>query len=193
VKKNKICRQEFNAFVYFFLFIIYDKIKLGKMSIYFRGGYMLTFLNQTNISARLMEPWRKNYNILHYAMNDETFQSELEYYNNVKYGPNEDKIKDKVYAVYNEETLIGYVVLNICNCQNKKSLIINHIVVNPDFMNLGYGRQILNQIIKRETEDCVQIECIIDDSNKYAINLFESVGFIRFDSNDNVGYYRYEL
>ena len=154
---------------------------------------MLTFLPQNLIRAQLMESWRKNFNVEHYALPSETFTSEYNFYKSQVYSKDSDRLKDKLYAVYNEETLVGYVVLNYCMCNNLKTLVINHIVVNPDFFNLGYGRQILKQIIKRETEDCVQIEAMIDDSNEIAINLFKSLGFIHYDSFDNVGYYKLVL
>jgi len=154
---------------------------------------MLSFIDQTMISAKLMDSWLDDFNVVHYAMYNGSFSSEYNYYLNFNGSCDDSLISNHLYAIYNEETLIGYLCLNYCKIESKYIYTVNPIVVNPDFQNMGYGKQILNKLIKHHTRSVDEIYCFIDNDNTNAIKLFKSAGFTRYDSKDNIGYYKIVL
>lgn len=63
-------------------------------------------------------------------------------------------IKSFIKVFKSDKTIVGVAVFHYYNDNNKYYLGINPIVVNPDMMNKGIGKSILNQIIKNAKIIC---------------------------------------
>jgi len=118
-----------------------------------------------------------------------------------KYIENPDQmgsIFDKVIVVEEDALKVAVIVINyfIDEKDNKKVLGINPILVNPRYINQGYGRKIVQYLIdiKGKIFDMVpdKMYAGIDIDNLRCKHLFETLGFKvvgAADENDFLYYY----
>ena len=144
----------------------------------------------------ILNNWlQKNEEISKFAIFDETFTDELNYYkNNKNIFPGE--ISNFVKVVYIDNKLIAYVVLNYGLYENKRELSINPIVINPEETNKGFAKIIIKDLIanyRNFVKDLDLITVSIDKKNTLSVKLFNSLKFdISGTSEDNLfDYYQY--
>lgn len=110
-----------------------------------------------------------------------------------------DSIFDKVIVVENGKLKIAIIIINYYESEkdNKKELGINPILINPKYINKGYGKQIIQYLI-----DCMgrifdmnpdRLYAGIDVDNLRCKHLFESVGFKLVGKTDDNEFLYYEL
>lgn len=110
-----------------------------------------------------------------------------------------DSIFDKVIVVENGNLKIAIIIINYYESEkdNKKVLGINPILINPKYINKGYGKQIIQYLI-----DCKgrifdmnpdRLYAGIDVDNLRCKHLFESVGFRLVGKTDDNEFLYYEL
>ena len=108
-------------------------------------------------------------------------------------------IFDKVVVVEDESLKVAVIVVNyfIDEKDNKKVLGINPILVNPKYINKGYGKKIIKYLIdiKGKIFDMLpdKIYAGIDVNNIRCKYLFEKLGFELVGQTDDNDFLYYEL
>lgn len=108
-------------------------------------------------------------------------------------------IFDKIVVVEEDELKVAFIVINYFEAErdNKMVLGITPILVNPIFIDKGYGRKIIQNLI-----DCKgrifgmlpdRIYAGIDIENLRCKHLFESLGFKLVGKTDDNEFLYYEL
>ena len=108
-------------------------------------------------------------------------------------------IFDKVIVVEEDSLKVAVIVVNyyIDEKDNKKVLGINPILVNPKFINKGYGKRIIKYLIDIKgkifsmTPD--KIYAGIDIDNIRCKHLFEKLGFKLVGQTDDNDFLHYEF
>ena len=150
-----------------------------------------------------LDEWSKkdysNYqNDVHkFALFDETIS---QIYNSYIENPDQmGSIFDKVIVVEEGNLKVAVIVVNyfIDEKNNKKVLGINPILINPKFINKGYGKKIIKHLIniKGRSFDMLpdKMYAGIDIDNKRCKHLFESMGFELVGQTDDNDFLYYEL
>lgn len=139
----------------------------------------------------IIKSWSKTFssnpkfeNIKHFILEDDTYfgldEVILTNYEFFHIGDDEKKF---CLSIKNQENLtIGFILACIFNLSiNKPELILQYIVLNPDYQNLGYGTQILNKILTKSEQyfNCTLCEAYanIEQENHASLNLFKKFGF----------------
>lgn len=108
-------------------------------------------------------------------------------------------IFDKVIVLEEDSLKVAVIVVNyfIDELDNKKVLGINPIIVNPKFINKGYGKRIIKYLIdiKGRIFDMFpnKIYAGIDVNNIRCKHLFEKLGFKLVGQTDDNDFLYYEL
>ena len=138
------------------------------------------------------------YNDVHkFALFNETIS---QIYNWYIENPNQTgSIFDKVIVVEEDDLKVAVIVINYFESErdNKKELGINPILVNPKYINKGYGKKIIQYLI-----DCKgrilemlpdRLYAGIDVINLRCKHLFESLGFKLVGKSDDNEFLYYEF
>ena len=138
------------------------------------------------------------YNDVHkFALFNETIS---QIYN--RYIDNPDQtgsIYDRIFVVEEDELKAAVIVINYFESErdNKKVLGINPILINPKYINNGYGRRIIQHLINRKGRIFEmlpdRIYAGIDVNNLRCKHLFESLGFKLVGETDDNEFLYYEL
>lgn len=108
-------------------------------------------------------------------------------------------IFDKVIVVEEDTLKVALIVVNyfIDGKDNKKVLGINPILVNPRFINKGYGKRIIKYLIdiKGRIFNMLpdKMYAGIDITNIRWKHLFEKLGFKLIEQTDDNDFLYYEL
>ena len=150
-----------------------------------------------------LDEWSKkdysNYqNDVHkFALFDETFS---QIYNSYIENPDQmGSIFDKVIVVEEGSLKVAVIVVNyfIDEKDNKKVLGINPILINPKYINQGYGKKIIKYLIniKGRIFDMLpaKIYAGIDVNNIRCKHMFEKFGFKLVGQTDDNDFLYYEL
>lgn len=108
-------------------------------------------------------------------------------------------IFDKIVVVEEDELKIAFIVINYFEAERDSKMVlgINPILVNPIFIDKGYGRKIIQNLI-----DCKgrifgmlpdRIYAGIDIDNLRCKHLFEALGFKLVGKTDDNEFLYYEL
>lgn len=132
-----------------------------------------------------------------FALFDETIS---QIYNSYIENPDQmGSIFDKVIVVEEGSLKVAVIVVNyfIDEKDNKKVLGINPILVNPKYINLGYGKRIIKHLIdikgKKFNMMPDKMYAGIDIDNIRCKHLFERLGFKLIGSTDENDFLYYEL
>ena len=138
------------------------------------------------------------YNDVHkYALFDESISKLHQWYI-----ANQDQtgiIFDRIVVVEEDDLKVAIIVINYFESERdkKKVLGINPILINPKYINKGYGRKIIQKLI-----DCKgrifgmlpdRIYAGIDVTNLRCKHLFENFGFKLIGKTDDNEFLYYEL
>ncbi len=106
-------------------------------------------------------------------------------------------IKSFIKVFKSDKTIVGVVVFHYYNDNDKFYLGINPLVVNPDMMNRGIGKSILNQIIKNSKIICGgevnYIKALSEKKNIVSLKLLERAGFKKEEADKNFISYIYNI
>lgn len=141
-----------------------------------------------------LDKWLINKDIVNNAMLDQSFTDEYNYYHDKN-----NKFSEKVFqkAFYIDNLLIAYVTLMYYEEDGKYEAAINPFVINPDYHNIGYGKNILRYIINN-IEAIAQGEvdylvATISIQNVISLRLFNSLGFERTGESLDKTYIYYKF
>lgn len=129
-----------------------------------------------------------------YALFGDTISNIFEWY---KEHPGEiGDISNQIVVVLESGMKIAVIVFNYFhNEEDKKVLGFNPIIVNPKYVNKGFGNKIIQKIIKDKKVldiDPDALYACVDSNNVVSIKLFESNGFkISKKRTDNFFDYMY--
>jgi ribosomal protein S18 acetylase RimI-like enzyme len=120
----------------------------------------------------------------------------LKFINENKLITNEDDYKlvynddFKSYNLYdkNNNSIIGQLQVSYpyndrnldISLQNKKCINIFNVYIEEDYRNKGFGKFILEKVIKNLKDKCDIITLQVLSNNEYAIKLYKSLGFETF-------------
>ncbi|MBQ8293644.1 MAG: GNAT family N-acetyltransferase [Bacilli bacterium] len=150
-----------------------------------------------------LEEWSKDnyseyYNDVHkYALFNESISQLFQ-----SYVDNPDQmgsIFDKLIVVEEDDLKIALIVVNYFESEkdNKKVFGINPILINPEYINRGYGKRIVKHLTecKGRIFGMVpdRIYAGIDVCNSRCKHLFESLGFKLVGKTDDNEFLYYEL
>ena len=129
-----------------------------------------------------------------YALFNETISDIYNWYN---LHPMEmSNICDKCVVVECDNIKIAFIVFNYFEKDNRKVLGINPVVINPKYINKGFGKRIISDlIIKKGNILDLHPDCIyagIDNNNLICKHVFESNGFENIGSTENGDFLYYE-
>lgn len=149
-----------------------------------------------------IKSWENKFNnnpkfesIKHFILEDNTYygldEVILTNYEFFHIGDDEKKFCFSIKNNFNET--VGFIIACLFNLsQNKPELIIQYIVLNPDYQNLGYGTHVLNELITNSIDYFSyrpqDIYANIEKENSASLNLFKKFGF-KF-SHAPMGYLR---
>ena len=146
------------------------------------------------------ENYSKYYNDVHkYALFNESISQLYQTY--IDNPEQMDSIFDKIIVVEEEGLKVAFLVINyFASTKDKKNILgINPILINPKYINRGYGRKIIQYLIdnKGRLFEMLpdRIYAGIDITNLRCKHLFESLGFKlvgKTDDNEFL-YYEFEL
>ena len=132
-----------------------------------------------------------------FALFDETIS---QIYNSYIENPDQmGSIFDKVIVVEEGSLKVAVIVVNyfIDEKDNKKVLGINPILINPKYINKGYGKRIIKYLIdiKGRIFDMLpdKLYAGIDVTNTRCKHLFEKLGFNLVGQTDDNDFLYYEL
>lgn len=138
------------------------------------------------------------YNDVHkYALFDESISKLYQYYID---NPDETgSIFDKIVVVEEGDLKVALIVINYFESErdNKKVLGINPILINPKYINKGFGKKIIQYLIDNKgrifdmTPD--RLYAGIDYTNLRCKHLFESLCFKLVGKTDDNEFLYYEL
>lgn len=164
---------------------------------------MISFRLYDKLTDIDLEEWSKKdysnyYNDVHkYALFDESISQLYQSYVN---NPEQmGSIFDKIVVVTEDNLKVALIVINYFESEkdNKKVLGINPILINPKYINQGYGRRIIKHLIdcKGRIFDMLpdRMYAGIDISNVRCKHLFESLGFKLVGKTDDNDFLYYEL
>ena len=164
---------------------------------------MLSFRLYDKIIDIDLDDWSKKdyspyYNDINkYALFDESI-SEL-YQSYIDNPDQMGSIFDKIIVVEEKNLKIALIVINYFESEKdyKKVLGINPIIINPKYINQGYGKRIIQYLIdsKGRMFDMMpdRLYAGIDVSNLRCKHLFESIGFKLVGHTDDNYFLYYEL
>lgn len=132
-----------------------------------------------------------------FALFDETIS---QIYNSYIENPDQmGSIFDKVIVAEEDSLKVAVIVVNyfIDELENKKVLGINPILINPKYINKGYGKRIIKYLIdvKGRIFDMLanKMYAGIDIDNIRCKHLFKSLGFRLVGATDEKDFLYYEL
>ena len=138
------------------------------------------------------------YNDVHkYALFDERISELYQWY--IDNPDQTGSIFDRIVVVEENDLKVAVIVINYFESErdNKKVLGINPILVNPKYINNGYGRRIIQHLINIK---CRIFEMLpdriyagIDVDNLRCKHLFESLEFKLVGKTDDNEFLYYEL
>ena len=138
------------------------------------------------------------YNDVHkYALFDESISKLYQWY--IDNPDQTGSIFDRIVVVEEEDLKVAIIVINYFESErdNKKVLGINPILINPKYINKGYGRKIIQYLINNKGNifEMVpdRIYAGIDVGNLRCRHLFESLGFKLVGKTDDNEFLYYEL
>lgn len=81
-------------------------------------------------------------------------------------------------ALYDGESLIGYAMYG-WYCDEEQSIWLDRFLIDTSFQGKGYAKPLLHLLIKylHEHFHCKTIYLSIHPDNKFALRLYESIGF----------------
>lgn len=65
---------------------------------------------------------------------------------------------DELYGRHIEESFYGMVMYQIVG----KECILTHAYIDPMYRNMGYGKNLVNEIIKKVSHKCTTLVCEVD-------------------------------
>ena len=132
-----------------------------------------------------------------FALFDETIS---QIYNSYIENPDQmGSIFDKVVVVTENDLKVALIIINyfVSEKDNKKVLGINPILINPKYINQGYGRKVIQYLIdcKGRIFDMMpdKMYAGIDIDNMRCKHVFESLGFKLVGQTDDNDFLYYEL
>lgn len=151
-----------------------------------------------NLDEWSTKEYSEYYNDVHkYALFDESISKLHQWY--IDNPDQTGSIYDRIVVVEEGDLKVAVIVINYFESErdNKKVLGINPILINPKFINKGYGRKIIQNLI-----DCKgnifemlpdRIYAGIDVDNLRCKHLFESLEFKLVGKSDDNEFLYYEL
>jgi len=144
------------------------------------------------------ETYSNYYDIVHkYALFNETISC---LYNSYIQNPNQmGSIFDRIVVAIENDLKIAFLVINYFEDNNKKVLGINPLLVNPKYINKGYGTDVIKTIINQKGKmfgmNPDKLYAGIDINNIPSKSLFEKNGFKVVGKSDDEDflYYEYEF
>ena len=93
-----------------------------------------------------------------------------------------DDEKKYCLSIKNNNEPVGFVLACMFNIsKNKPELIIQYLVLNPDYQSLGYGTEVLKELLTNSKEyfsyNPSEVYANIQKENKASLNLFKKFGF----------------
>ncbi|MDD2492952.1 MAG: GNAT family N-acetyltransferase [Bacilli bacterium] len=134
-----------------------------------------------------------------YALFDESISKLHQWY--IDNPDQTGSIFDRIVVVEEDDLKVAVIVINYFESErdNKKVLGINPILINPKYINKGYGRRIIQHLINRKGRIFEmlpdRIYAGIDVDNLRCKHLFESLGFklVGKTADNEFLYYELEL
>ena len=84
--------------------------------------------------------------------------------------------KNEFLGLMEDENLVGFIEIS----KSGKKLIIDHILILDSYRAKGYSKRMINGLFSYgNREDFTSIELFVNDDNKAAIRMYESMGFER--------------
>ena len=138
-----------------------------------------------------IKQWEEKYkndnrfnDIKHFILEDNTYygldEVILTNYEFFHIGEDEKKFCFSIKNKNNE--IAGFVLACLFNISiNKPELILQYIVLNPDYQNEGYGTMVLNELISNPQKyfnlSPTEVYANIQKENNASLNLFKKFGF----------------
>ena len=156
----------------------------------------LNFENDINI----INNWEKQFNkekfesIKHFILEDSIYYGLDEVIiNNYEFFSVGDDEKKYCLTIKDGDTIAGFILACLFNMSVRNpELIIQYIVLNPNYQNMGYGTQVLTELLNNgEKYFCCkpnQVYANIEKENVASLNLFKKMGFT-FETN-TTNYFR---
>ena len=151
-----------------------------------------------NLEEWSTKEYSEYYNDVHkYALFDESISQLHQWY--IDNPDQTGSIFDKIVVVEEDDLKVAIIVINYFESEidNKKVLGINPILINPKYINKGYGRKIIQYLINNKGNifEMVpdRIYAGIDVDNLRCKHLFESLEFKLVGKSDDNEFLYYEL
>lgn len=140
----------------------------------------------------IVKQWESTYKddprfdtIKHFILEDHTYYGLDEViYTNYEFFHIDDDEQKFCFAIKNKnQDVVGFILSCMFNMnRDKAELIIQYIVLRPDYQHLGYGKEILSELIcnsdKYFPEKAHDIYANIDQTNTDSRECFKSLGFV---------------
>ena len=98
--------------------------------------------------------------------------------------------KTRLASIFNDEKVIGYILYYFYD--NDKGIHIAHIAIEPEYQRMGFGNQLVKDIMEHYQYDYITADVMYD--NEKSKNFFKKLGF-NFSPEDeknrwNVKFYK---
>lgn len=99
-----------------------------------------------------------------------------------------DEIKKAMVAKNKKNEIIAFILFQVFDMTTKEpEMFLQYLVVNPKFQHMGYGSEILKELLlnSRKYFNCTpqEIFCYVDKNNFASLNLFKKLGFTNNETN----------
>ena len=85
------------------------------------------------------------------------------------------------YAIYNDDTVIGLVILLDKPQEDDKYYSFTEFFIADDFLGKGYGKKAMDTILRKFRADGLRdkVEIQVHNSNQIAKHIYENCGFVK--------------
>ncbi|MGI6781398.1 MAG: GNAT family N-acetyltransferase [Acholeplasmataceae bacterium] len=106
---------------------------------------------------------------------------------------------DLILVAREKNKIIGFIIINYFTENNKKTIGINPIVVEPNLIGIGYGTKMIKDIISKKGKifdmDPNDLYVTVSVNNDMANKMFQALSFkiVGYSPNNDFIYYTYDL
>lgn len=132
--------------------------------------------NKNDVDSNLLKLYIEGFN-MHYSQRKDIFSNkEIEELKNNLINLLEN-LNEIIFVIDKNDDIIGYAALQFKD-KTTKSIWIDEIIIDNNYRNNGYGKDLINEIFKFAKEnDCQRIELNCWSFNADALKFYDKLGF----------------
>lgn len=145
------------------------------------------------INELYIEESNKKSNYIYEKLKDskdvEDFYKTFQKVFNEKSDMSEKDVRKDMKSIKFNDMVIGYIGFSYYNQDNKKYLGFGNFIIKPEYQRLGYGINVINDIVEKNKDHYDEIYCYVDKTNVNAIKFYKKIANVDTKNLTKYGYY----